>query len=61
MPDPITRGISVTVHERMYPFIKKAARESKDGNVNEYIRMLIYKDLKERGLIDLVTAAEILI
>lgn len=53
----LTRGISLTVHESVWPKIVRAALTENDGNVNKYIRMLLYKDLFTRGLL---TPVEIL-
>lgn len=61
MPEPYTRNITVTFQESIYPLIKEAANRTRDGNVNEYIRMLVHQDLKNKGLLTAEIAVEVML
>ena len=48
---PLTRPISLTIHEPVYELLLTAAEEDSHGNVSDYIRILVYLDLVRRGLL----------
>ena len=48
---PLTRPISLMVHEPVADLIKEAAEQDAGGNQSDYIRILIYTDLLKRQLL----------
>lgn len=48
---PLTRPISLMIHEPVHDFIKEAAEQDAGGNMSDYIRILIYTDLLKRHLL----------
>jgi hypothetical protein len=46
---PLTRPISITIHEPVFPLLQQVAEEDCNGNISEHIRLLIYADLVTRG------------
>lgn len=46
---PLTRPISIIIHEPIYPLLQEVAMEDCEGNISEHIRLLIYSDLIVRG------------
>jgi hypothetical protein len=44
---PLTRPITITVHEQVYDAIKEAADAKTKGSVSKYLRLLLYTDLVE--------------
>lgn len=48
---PLTRKISITIHEAAYEPLQRLAMQDTDANVNKTIRMIIYQELIRRQLI----------
>lgn len=51
-PRPLCHLIPINVYEEAWPYIQRAAEIEYDGNVSEYIRTLILRDLKTKELIN---------
>lgn len=46
---PLTRPISIIIHEPIFPLLQEVTEDEYNGNISEYIRLLIYVDLVIRG------------
>lgn len=46
---PLTRPISIIIHEPVFPLLQAVAEDECGGNISEHIRLLIYMDLVTRG------------
>ena len=57
-PRPLCHLVPFNVYEEAWPFIVKAADEYHEGNVSEYIRSLIWKDLMAKEIITEVNIFE---
>lgn len=49
---PLTRPVSLTIHESMFEPLQKAAKDETEGSVSEWIRLRIYAHLLNKGYID---------
>lgn len=45
---PLTRKVSITLHEIAYPALLRLAEEDTEANVNRAVRQLIYRELIQR-------------
>lgn len=52
MSIPLTRPLSLTIHEPVYPLVITAAEEDHKGNISDYVRTVIYLDLVRRGILN---------
>lgn len=48
---PLTRPVSLTIHESMFEPLQKAAKDETEGSVSEWIRLRIYAQLLNKGYI----------
>lgn len=48
---PMTRPVTITIHEPMFEPMKRLAEQYANGSVSELLRMLLYSKLMDRGLI----------
>ena len=47
---PLTRKITLNIHEAAYPALQKLAAEYHDANINRAVRQLIYQELVRHQL-----------
>lgn len=50
-PLPMTRPVTITIHEPMFEPMKRLAEQYSNGSVSELLRMLLYSKLMEKGFI----------
>lgn len=48
---PLTRPVSLTIHESMMEPLRKMAEDRTEGSVSEMIRLCIYAELLNKGYI----------
>lgn len=48
---PLTRPVSLTIHESMFEPLQRAAKDETDGSISEWIRLRIYAHLLNTGRI----------
>lgn len=46
---PLTRPITILIHEPIFPLLREIAEEKHDGNVSDYIRLMLYTELITQG------------
>lgn len=55
----MTRPVTIMLHENIYEALKTAAEQDTAGNVNRYVRVLIYTKLVASGVLDAATLMEV--
>lgn len=58
-PEPMTRNLSLVIHERVYPSLRDYAEEKYDGNINLAVRLLVYAELIKSGHLNIELVKEI--
>lgn len=53
MSKPLTRPVTIMIHEQAYDSVRLAAKDKCNGSVSRYIRLLLYTDLVRTGKIPL--------
>lgn len=48
---PMTRPVTITIHEPMFEPMKRMAEEYANGSVSELLRMLLYSKLMDKKYI----------
>lgn len=48
---PMTRPVTITIHEPMFQPMKQMAEQYANGSVSELLRMMLYSKLLEKKLI----------
>ena len=59
MSIPVTRPITIVVHEQVFPQIRSLADEMCHGSVSRAVRLLLYAEMLRRGLIDMSLIREL--
>lgn len=53
MSKPLTRPVTIMIHEQAYDSLRQAAKDKCKGSVSRYIRLLLYTELVSKGKIPL--------
>lgn len=59
MPIPLTRPVTIMLHEPVFRLIKDVADDETNSNISDYIRSIVYADLLKRRVLTIEQAAEL--